>query len=209
MTTRNIVITTSVLASAIGLGFLSYFLFSKKEEVIDENREQPDTLDAIVTPEKALESLAAPIIEKEKANNEKVDINVKAENLPEESIKFVTNLEELDSLDKPEQPNELRTVSILDLMKESEELKIVEEAPVIKKEIISDEFPLQLGSKGNRVERLQVWLLRNYGYSSKVNSEFDEKTLALVKKHLKMDVIDEEIYNKLEMGKRVYEQTKA
>ena len=72
---------------------------------------------------------------------------------------------------------------------------------------IADEFPLRFGSKGDRVERLQVWLMRNYGWTGKITREFDEKTLALVKRFLKSDELDEATYNKMRMGKPVYEQT--
>ena len=71
----------------------------------------------------------------------------------------------------------------------------------------ADEFPLRLGSEGPRVERLQVWLMRNYGWTGAISSSFDEKTKHLVKKYLKIDRIDKEIYHELGMGKPVYEQT--
>lgn len=72
---------------------------------------------------------------------------------------------------------------------------------------ISDEFPLRLGSKGDRVERLRVWLMRNYGWTGTINDEFDEKTEGLVKKYLKKDQVDEDTFYELKMGKPVYEQT--
>lgn len=77
----------------------------------------------------------------------------------------------------------------------------------VKEPPVTDEFPLRLGSIGNRVERLQVWLMRNYGWTGKITGEFDEKTLALVKRFLKSDELDEATYYKMKMGKPVYEQT--
>ena len=72
---------------------------------------------------------------------------------------------------------------------------------------IGDEFPLRLGSKGDRVERLRVWLMRNYGWSGIITDEFDEKTQDQVKKYLKTIEVDENTFYKLKMGKPVYEQT--
>ncbi|MDN5201245.1 hypothetical protein QQ008_07725 [Fulvivirgaceae bacterium BMA10] len=70
----------------------------------------------------------------------------------------------------------------------------------------ADEFPLRLGSNGEKVERLQVWLMRNYGLFGKITKIYDEKTEALVKKHLGVDMIDEKIYNRYKMSKHVTEQ---
>ena len=69
-----------------------------------------------------------------------------------------------------------------------------------------DEFPLRLGSKGKRVERLQVWLMRNYGWTGKISGVFDEKTETLVKRFLKNTELDEATYYKMKMEKPVYEQ---
>ena len=76
-----------------------------------------------------------------------------------------------------------------------------------KSEPIGDEFPLRLGSKGDRVERLRVWLMRNYGWSGIITNEFDEKTQDQVKKYLKTIEVDENTFYHLKMGKPVYEQT--
>ena len=71
---------------------------------------------------------------------------------------------------------------------------------------VADEFPLRFGSKGERVERLQVWLMRNYGWTGRISGLFDEKTEAQVQRFLKKSVLDEETYYKMKMGKPVYEQ---
>ncbi|MFY0689146.1 MAG: hypothetical protein JXQ90_18395 [Cyclobacteriaceae bacterium] len=71
---------------------------------------------------------------------------------------------------------------------------------------LADEFPLRLGSNGERIERLKIWLMRNYGAFGAINQCFDEQTLDLVRKHLKVEQIDEKIYNKYKMGNHVTEQ---
>ena len=85
-------------------------------------------------------------------------------------------------------------------------VKAKETAPPIMPPPNQDEFPLRLGSKGKRVERLQVWLMRNYGWTGKISGVFDEKTEALVKKYLKNTELDEATYYKMKMEKPVYEQ---
>ena len=83
-----------------------------------------------------------------------------------------------------------------------EEKKIVK-SPGTKP--ISDEFPLRLGSTGPRVERLKIYLLRNYGRKGKITDVFDENTQRDVMRFLKMKEVDQHLYKKLNMGKPVYE----
>lgn len=71
---------------------------------------------------------------------------------------------------------------------------------------IADEFPLRLGSKGARVERLKVWLMRNFGWTGTITDSFDERTLDLLQKFLKKEQLDEATYYKLKMEKPVHEQ---
>jgi hypothetical protein len=76
-------------------------------------------------------------------------------------------------------------------------------APIIE---TGDQFPLQLGSKGKRVERLQVWLMRNYGLSGTISGVFDTNTEQQVIRRLHLDAIDEATYKKYRMEKPVHEQ---
>ena len=71
---------------------------------------------------------------------------------------------------------------------------------------IADEFPLRLGSTGRRVERLQVWLMRNYGWTGLVSDVFDLKTQVLLKKYLKRTELDRDTYQRMKMDKPVREQ---
>ncbi|MBL4574821.1 MAG: hypothetical protein JKY51_01815 [Opitutaceae bacterium] len=71
---------------------------------------------------------------------------------------------------------------------------------------VADEFPLRLGSEGKRVVRLQVWLMRNYGWTGKVTGVFDEKTESLLKKAIKEVELDEATYYEMKMEKPVHEQ---
>lgn len=69
-----------------------------------------------------------------------------------------------------------------------------------------DGFPLRLGSQGKRVERLQIWLMRNFGGIGTVNGKFDQTTEERLLRYLKTRELDEATYNKYKMEKPVYEQ---
>jgi hypothetical protein len=62
-----------------------------------------------------------------------------------------------------------------------------------------DNFPLKLGSKGKRVEQLQVHLLRNYGSAGIVTDDFDKVTEQRVQKFLKVNTVSETLFNELQM----------
>jgi len=79
-------------------------------------------------------------------------------------------------------------------------------SPMLGVAAVEDEFPLRLGSKGRRVERLQIWLLRNHGWTGKVTGLYDEKTDRLMRKFLKREALDEKMYHELEMEKPVHQQ---
>jgi hypothetical protein len=68
-----------------------------------------------------------------------------------------------------------------------------------------DEFPLRLGSEGPRVERMQVFLLRNYG-QTKVSGIFDAQTEDQLKRRLSRTTLDEQTYNRFKMGNPVLKQ---
>lgn len=71
-------------------------------------------------------------------------------------------------------------------------------------EVPQGEFPLRLGSKGEKVERLQVWLTRNYGHFGILSGEFDQGTLDRVRRFLKVEEVGETLFNKLNMAQPVY-----
>lgn len=73
-------------------------------------------------------------------------------------------------------------------------------------QLTDDSFPLKLGSRGPRVERLQVWLMRNYGRWGKIDGIFGRETEAELKKRLNKTMLDEGTYQRYRMGKHVNEQ---
>lgn len=73
---------------------------------------------------------------------------------------------------------------------------------------VADEFPLRLGSKGPRVERLQIWLMRNYGGTRPITGRLDPGTVNRMIKYLHTDNLDEVTYRSLGMGLHVQDQPK-
>lgn len=71
---------------------------------------------------------------------------------------------------------------------------------------LADEFPLRLGSKGKRVERLKIWLMRNHGHFGIINDEFDQKLEELVMKKFKKSFVTEKVYRSKKMGQPIQKQ---
>lgn len=71
---------------------------------------------------------------------------------------------------------------------------------------VNDKFPLRLGSRGPKVERVQVWLLRNFGLGGQVTGVFDEKTRDRVFRALNTEEVDSNTFNRLGMNKPVHQQ---
>ena len=65
---------------------------------------------------------------------------------------------------------------------------------------IADEFPLRLGSKGKRVERLQIYLMRNFGMFGIIDDKFDKDLEEIVIKRFKKPIVTEQYYNSRKMG---------
>jgi len=57
------------------------------------------------------------------------------------------------------------------------------------------------------VERLQVYLLRNYGWAGIVTGVFDEKVQERVEKYLKVETVTESLFNALEMNESIKNQS--
>ena len=71
---------------------------------------------------------------------------------------------------------------------------------------VADEFPLRLGSKGKRVERLQVWLQKNYGTFGIINDTFDRNLEKIVIKRFKRPFVTESDYKTKQMELPVHHQ---
>lgn len=92
------------------------------------------------------------------------------------------------------------------------ENKAVEEEPLEETETIEsskeDSFPLKLGSKGEKVKRLQIFLMRQMGWIRQPNGEFDLLTKDRTLKYFKQDQVNKELYEKLMLDKMVHDQRK-
>ena len=87
------------------------------------------------------------------------------------------------------------------------ELKVVKDVEVepINKSS-DDEFPLQLGSEGERVKRLQIFLMRNLGWIRQPDGRFDLLTQNRTAKYFKVESISQELYEKFMLDKMIHDQ---
>jgi len=69
-----------------------------------------------------------------------------------------------------------------------------------KQEKPDDNFPLRMGSVGKRVEQLQMFLLKHWGWQGKIDGKFGEQTQRAVEKYLQLSEITENIYNAYNLG---------
>ena len=83
-------------------------------------------------------------------------------------------------------------------------VKDVDVEPINKSS--DDEFPLQLGSEGERVKRLQIFLMRNLGWIRQPDGRFDLLTQNRTAKYFKVESISQELYEKLMLDKMVHDQ---
>ncbi len=66
----------------------------------------------------------------------------------------------------------------------------------------NDNFPLKLGSKGERVYQLRVYLLKNHGVAKGlITDEFDAITEERVLRLYKVKEVTEQLFNERNMGK--------
>ncbi len=172
-----------VLGGLIGVGLLVHWLLKEESEINDEQimDAEPDTKPSqhrVNTPP-------------EKHSDDQVEKPTTSSSTPNRA--FDVPPEEAPKKEEPVAPPEKQP-----------EVQ-VQEASTLPAPI-ADEFPLRLGSSGERVERLQVWLMRNYGVFGKINATYDAQTARLVSKYLKLNEVDKSTYQRYKMGKHVTEQ---
>jgi len=108
---------------------------------------------------------------------------------------------------KPMSPQRAKKQQPTEVIAEKNKANVIEsQKPPAPENRDPNGFPLQLGSYGKNVERLQVWLLRNYGWFGKVNGIMDEKTVARMKQFLRVDALDMATFEKYGMAIQVHEQ---
>ena len=74
-------------------------------------------------------------------------------------------------------------------------------------EYTNDQFPLKLGSKGKNVERLKVWLQRNFGTFGVINDKFDKQLEEIVEKRFGKLQVTKVDFSKRRMGNPIHKQT--
>lgn len=81
--------------------------------------------------------------------------------------------------------------------KQTVPIKKQEKIVVVKPEVVpelNDDFPLKLGSQGERVRQLQVYLLKNHGTAGLVNDVFETVTQERVLRFLKVKEVSEALF---------------
>ena len=63
--------------------------------------------------------------------------------------------------------------------------------------MMSDDFPLQLGSKGKRVCALQKYLLKHHGWGGELTDLYDQNLADRVQTLLKVEQVDKQLFSKL------------
>lgn len=76
-------------------------------------------------------------------------------------------------------------------------------AIIIKPKVLpepNDDFPLKLGSKGERVQQLRVYLLKNHGTAGIITNEFNTVTEERVLRFLKVKEVSEQLFQERNMA---------
>ena len=220
MTNKDLIKAGCLLGGILGLGFITYLVF--KEEDDENKQDEENTKDTINESGPVIKTKAnkGPTISKPNTNSG-ANLGGKKKATPVSSKEILKVSDELIHADQLiedeaisessfiEEPDQVGAVDLEDVEGDliNEELELSEEYDGIELSVPEgDEFPLRARSTGPRVERLQVWLMRNYGYFGKISGAFDDKTLTKVQKHLGSDTVDENTFNRYRMGNHVTEQ---
>jgi hypothetical protein len=176
MNTKTSMIILGVIGSITGLCFAANYCLTIEPETIKDKAKAPD---AFTGPQNQ---------ETPEASSPEID-NASEKHYSPEPEREITKEEKLEAAKTTVQPR-----------------VEVDRVPLETSPPVADEFPLRVGSKGPRVERLQVWLMRNYGRTGIVTGNFTEETEAELKKRLHKNKLDEGTYQRYRMGKHVHEQ---
>lgn len=224
MTNKDLIKAGCLLGGILGLGFITYLVFKEEDDENKQDEEHANSNFNEPAPDFKGRVNKGPTISKLNTNswaNSGANLSGKKKATPvssKESPKVSDELIHADQLIEDEafgesnfieEPDKVGAVDLGEDEGEltSEELELSEVYDDIELSIPEgDEFPLRSGSTGPRVERLQVWLMRNYGYFGKISGAFDDKTLAKVQKHLGSDTVNEKTFNHYRMGNHVTEQ---
>jgi len=112
---------------------------------------------------------------------------------------------EVSKSEKENKPTPVKKVIPVVEMKPIVSVEKEKKAIVNKPEVLqepNDDFPLKLGSKGERVYQLRVYLLKNHGVAKGlITDEFDATTEERVMKFYKVKEVSEQLFNERNMGK--------
>ncbi len=212
MNTRNVIIGSTVIVSVVGLGLLAYHFMKNAEpeeetEALKEKESNENTIETrsgiaklFAAKSKTRAASSKPIVlKKEEApaiKNKVVKSPVKPPTIRPArplGIPLRGPIPELATIQRPVRPTNSPVRS----------KPKTSPAPALK---VGDAFPLKKGSKGPKVERLNVWLTRNHSWTGPITDEFDNHTERKLKRLTRKSECDERTFKKMRMEKPVFEQ---
>lgn len=197
-------------------GYIAYSILKKREEelkqqeiteeadyvIIIENDRNEDTEVEHQTDQQPIQKSEKTVVKKvsmlnvvkdiemeKSADTQTSDISLTAhEHTPLKSETDTIKVSKVETLEDPQ------------LVQNSNDIQVIAAMEVLPEENgATDDFPLQLGSKGKRVWNLKVYMLRNHGASGIVTDDYDALTVQRVKRYLKADTVSEQLYMQLNM----------
>lgn len=194
MNTKIIIRSSILFLASVGAGVLLRYLCtpSKKEETGETIVLPPPNILVKNTRDKQAEATA---------KNEDTYHKAASDDTIIQDAILLPSREEIEVIEviDPEILESHTTVSTeTDTKKDKEDQKV--------KLLTNDDFPLKLGSQGERVKNVQVYLLHKHGWADNVTGIFDKTTLERVEKYLKVSQISKKTYLKLNMENPIYKR---
>lgn len=193
------------------LGFLGYTIFGKKEEeeiedaeyyIVVETKQAKD--DGQIQQQTKVAEASVENLPLKASNDTEVKEQVKevpSISLDEKEITTFLKKKEVPLVNQTQEEEKLSEPQKTTPKTKDNQTAINEIQAIEAKEIklANDEFPLTLGSVGQRVWNLKVYLLKNHGAGGIVTNVYDTLTAERVKRFLKVDQVSEQLYKKLNM----------
>lgn len=228
MTTRNLLIGSTILASLIGIGYLFHRL-NKEDDSEKEDLPSPDeaprskvaNLQQIMasapviktTPKRSVAANPTPSVVEINPRLTRSSSRSRAAEVKRDPSSTGTSSRSRAAV----QSRSIKPVGFplnapVELQKQEPSEPVVNRPkPIgrqaqVKTKIADDKFPLKKGSVGPKVERLNVWLTRNHSWTGKITDEFDDNTEYKLKRLTKRTEVDEPTYRRMRMDRPVFEQ---
>ncbi len=199
MNTRTILLGSTILASLVGLGFLAHHLMQDDEKDSEEQKESTESK----TPKPQVQvkpKPKPPVPKKIREIPEPAPVRHRPIARPPEPIIPRTLVKPVGLSLKSPVPVNQKSRQI------EKSVRPVQKEISVETPVLDDSFPLKKGSKGPKVERLNVWLTRNHSWTGKITDQFDDQTEYKLRRLTRNTEVDEKTFNRMKMGRPVFEQ---